>query len=154
MILTYTNTDSFKNKFKNHSFIDIEKISDQIKNNINNIKMASVLIGPSADIWDRIVFAKIDDNKVIGLLCLAFNETGFKFNKEHQYACTFVTTDVNYQGKGIAKELINEMFNFASTVNIPRIKSSSYEVDFIEKTFLTVASKYPNVELINPDTPY
>lgn len=151
MILIYTNNDRIKNKFPDVTFLDLDLIKPNIKKNIDNIDFSSVLIGSSADIWDRIIFAKFQDDNIVGLLCLSYNETGFKFNKDHQYACSFVSTDKNHQGKGFGSELINEMFKFASIVKIPRIKSSFYEVDYIEKTFKTNASKYPDVEFINPD---
>lgn len=148
-ISIYTNSESIKIMFPDVDFKDIYEIRNSILNEGKSIAFTKSLTGESLDVWDRIVFINKDSDRVTGVLCLSYLESGFQFNKDHQYSCTFVSVHNDYKGKGIATNLIESMFSFADSNGIKLIKQSSYDVDFIKKTFDRCADNYKTVEFVN-----
>ena len=149
MILTYTNSEKLNKMLPEFSFLNIDLIKTKISEASDDIEFSDVLIDEYCDLLDRITFVYFLDDKIVGILNIAYNETGFDYVPEYKYGCTFVSTHKDYSNRGIGTELIEKMFSFSSEAGIDLIKQSFYKVNFIRKTFIRVSEKYKNVKLID-----
>lgn len=148
MVNIYTNSEEIEKMFPSVEFEYIRDVRESLMKEEENIEFSSVLTGYNRDIWDRVVFVEKSDDDIVGLLSLAYSDEGFQYNKDHKYACTFVSVHNEHKGRGIGTRLIQAMFDFAERNGIDKIKQSRYEVDFIKKTFNRIASNHKSVELI------
>lgn len=104
----------------------------------------------------NLFFVAIENDETIGMLSLSYDESGF-FNLDkpelgrHPWCSTGVSVDPAHQGKGIAKKLMENMFEFCVFEGISKVLKSSYTKDgesYLKPVSIKLQEKYNQVEMI------
>lgn len=104
---------------------------------------------------DNLYFVAVEDDKTVGMLCLTYYKDGcYDFEGKHEglfdWCSTSISVDPKYQGKGIAKQLMKNMFRFCEKENIGKILKSSYTEDglrYLKGMSEKMQSEYPSVKI-------
>jgi GNAT superfamily N-acetyltransferase len=93
-------------------------------------------------------FIAFDDNKIVGML--KYKTGGVESSEQPNYCnwMHFVVVDKEYEGLGIATQLINLLFLYANLSKLSILQSAYTQVgwDRIRKVFKRVAERYPGVD--------
>lgn len=98
---------------------------------------------------ENLHFIAICDEKVVGLLCLGYQEDHWIGFENCQWAVLNVGVDPDYRNIGISKQLISNMFEFAEKNSISGICQSEYSdfsCSFLPKVFNDLSEKHKGVK--------
>lgn len=104
---------------------------------------------------DNLYFIAVADNKTVGMLCLTYYKDGCydfegKYSELFNWCSTSLSVDLKYQGRGIAKQLMKNMFQFCEKEKITKILKSSYTKDglkYLKSMSEKMQLEYPSVKI-------
>lgn len=163
--IIFTNSENLKNEFNIPYIFDNKKLESWIEYNLkkmdeDNLFLMKVGLENSSfreDIFIVLIEEKENEmfsGEIIGGAVIGYNENGWSFVERFKFAMKSLSIAQKFQGLGLSKEIISEIFNFFEKNQIPVLKQSSYTEEGysrIRKNFSKIAANFPSVDFVDPE---